>query len=157
VKIPYVVNFAYLPRGGKVLLCIHHPSDPSLGEGDLILPNGEKHIVRVIEIIRYRHRPTSPPVMDFAAVIEEPKNLLSIPAKSVLESPAPPLVVEPPPRVRDTGERYFVTAGNSPEREVSLSEFIAAEHAAGFAPRDDGMRATSGFSTRNVAGRVLAC
>jgi hypothetical protein len=156
VKIPYTVNFAYLPRGGKVLLCIHHPSDPSLGDGDLILPSGERHVVRVIEIIRYRHRPTSPPVMDFAAVIEEPRTLKAIPPKSVLESPAAP-VQEIVAAAVVTSERYFVTSGNSPEREVTLAEFLAAEHAAGFAPRGDGMRSTSGFSTRSIAGRVLTC
>jgi hypothetical protein len=51
--------------------------------------------------------------------------------------------------------RYYLQLGNGPEREVTESEFIAAEQACGFYPKVGcGPIATSGFSMGDVHGRV---
>lgn len=54
--------------------------------------------------------------------------------------------------------KYFLTIDGKPEREVSVDEFMSAEHNAGFHSKFEGCPATAGFSSSkagySVSGRV---
>jgi hypothetical protein len=57
-------------------------------------------------------------------------------------------------------DRYFVSSGGRPEREVGRLEYISTERSAGFKSKfDDDSVATSSFSSGNgeshVAGRIV--
>ena len=58
-------------------------------------------------------------------------------------------------------DKYFLSEGNQPEKEVSIEEYCAAERRAGFRPKvvPQGQSimttpATGGFSAGNIRGRT---
>lgn len=52
-------------------------------------------------------------------------------------------------------DRYFITLGNEPEKEISQAEFIRWESQAGFRPKPGcGPVATGGFTSGMIKGRV---
>lgn len=56
-------------------------------------------------------------------------------------------------------EKYFITEGNTPEREVTQEEYVRAERSAGFHPKPGcGPTATASFSGKcggqDISGRT---
>ncbi len=63
----------------------------------------------------------------------------------------------------DASNRYFIKLGDGPEREVSLTEYCAAERNAGFYPKGPSRSdpewmttpATASFSNGSISGRIV--